>query len=153
MRQRDRLVHGFTLVELLVVIAIIGILVSLLLPAVQAAREAARRTECINHLKQIGLSGHNFHAALGGFPPAHLTGAGHAAWGALVMPYLELDNIVDQVDLERYWYTFPSEVVVQHEGWRRRSPAGWARRRSLRPEPATPRASPHARESAPARRR
>ena len=113
MWRRNRLVHGFTLVELLVVIAIIGILVSLLLPAVQAAREAARRTECINHLKQIGLSVHNFHAAQGGFPPAHLTGAGHAAWGALVMPYLELDNIVDQVDLERYWYTFPSEVVEQ----------------------------------------
>src|SRR5947207_13822421 len=81
---------AFTLVELLVVIAIIGVLVALLLPAVQAAREAARRTQCTNHLKQLGLAAHNFHDVSGTFPkqtsPNGQTGV---SWLCLVLPYLE----------------------------------------------------------------
>lgn len=83
--------RAFTLVELLVVIAIIGILVGLLLPAVQAAREAARRMQCTNNLKQLVLATHNFHDTYKGFPMGVEFGVG-TAWSALLLPYIEQGN-------------------------------------------------------------
>ncbi|WP_442483970.1 DUF1559 family PulG-like putative transporter [Aeoliella sp. SH292] len=88
--------HAFTLVELLVVVAIIGTLVALLLPAVQAARESARRTECTNHLHQIGIAMHAFHDTKGSFPKG---GAGAKAaelsWGAQLLPWIEEQPLAD----------------------------------------------------------
>src|SRR5262245_26140759 len=104
----DRRVRGaFTLVELLVVIAIIGVLVALLLPAVQAAREAARRMQCQNHLKQIGLAFHNHHDVFGHLPTGGWgwgwvgdpdSGPGirqPGGWCFNILPYVEGKNIYD----------------------------------------------------------
>ena len=84
---------GFTLVELLVVIAIIGILLTLLLPAVNAAREAARRIQCANHLKQIGLGVHNYHDAYQRVPPTVSNGHGGASWCRILLPFIEQQNL------------------------------------------------------------
>jgi len=87
---------GFTLVELLVVIAIIGILIGLLLPAVQAAREAARRMQCTNNMKQIGLAIHNFHDARNGLPPACLAPYRMTIF-PILYPYIEQQSLYDLI--------------------------------------------------------
>ena len=90
---------AFTLIELLVVIAIIGVLIGLLLPAVQAARESARTMQCSNNLKQIGLAMHNFENGHEMFPPSFgaLPGGDWSAQ-ARILPYLEADNLFEQID-------------------------------------------------------
>jgi len=88
MRKAFRGDHGFTLVELLVVIAIIAILVALLLPAVQSAREAARRIQCVNNEKQIALSFHTYHDAKNEFPPGRISDK-RLTWAVFVLPFLE----------------------------------------------------------------
>ncbi|MCC7420715.1 MAG: DUF1559 domain-containing protein [Planctomycetaceae bacterium] len=93
--------RGFTLIELLVVIAIIAILIALLLPAVQQAREAARRTQCRNNIKQLGLAIHNYHESHSIFPPAACTNgpnAGGSSGYSLILPYLDQTTIYNKLN-------------------------------------------------------
>jgi len=96
---------GFTLVELLVVIAIIGILVALLLPAVQAAREASRRMSCSNNLKQFGLAVLNYHDTYKSFPPGRWGGSGGRVFSVhgLILPFMEQSNVRDLIDYTVFW--------------------------------------------------
>ena len=112
---------GFTLIELLVVIAIIGVLVGLLLPAVQAAREAARRTDCSNRVRQLALATQMHHDAVRYFPPARYEARPDASpaeqcgletptWLARVMPYIEQSALGDQWDYSKPWHQHDERI-------------------------------------------
>jgi prepilin-type N-terminal cleavage/methylation domain-containing protein/prepilin-type processing-associated H-X9-DG protein len=118
--------RAFTLVELLVVIAIIGVLVALLLPAVQTARESARRSQCVNNLRQIGLSIHNFDGAYGTFPAATTqvttdTWMHGPTWWIYTMPYVEQNSTYSQITFPRktFWLgSTGAEAQANKEIWR-----------------------------------
>ncbi len=156
---------GFTLVELLVVITIIGVLIALLLPAVQAAREAARRTQCCNNLKQIGLALHNYAQARGVLPPGCIVSTLYTAsdpndfnpwaeagpspsppppngphgtsWMLMILPYMELQNLYDNWNFQTNVYG--NAAVAQTDI------AGFycpTRRNTIRPEDRAPGGTP-----------
>ena len=102
---------GFTLVELLVVIAIIGILIALLLPAVQAAREAARRAQCSNNLKQLGLAMHNYHDTYKRLPFPGMA-ANQLGWTASILPFIEQSAIEDRVNYNQGSHNTPPKYEL-----------------------------------------
>lgn len=132
---------GFTLVELLVVIAIIGILIALLLPAVQAARESARRTQCVNHMKQIGLAMLNYESQSGFLPPVAtgwrrlydewsgtcdsrvVTKSTKQRYGNIqhniltfLLPFIERQSVYDSIDMQQNWDGFTNRRITKGEG-------------------------------------
>src|SRR5262245_49827553 len=118
--------RAFTLVELLVVIAIIGVLVALLLPAVQSAREAARRTRCTNNLKQLGLALHNYEGMHRCFPPGVIWNSTTVNFSlprlnfhCLLFPYIEQNNVYGMINLQNFagstgnaWFTTTANIPV-----------------------------------------
>src|SRR5438874_1589353 len=119
--------RGFTLIELLVVIAIIGVLIGLLLPAVQKVREAALRAKCQNNLKQIGLALHNFESAKGALPPSRVNNPATTTppfanfrdakymhtWAPFLFPYIEQQSLANQYNFQVNTFDPPNDVIVK----------------------------------------
>lgn len=118
-RNQCSLRAGFTLVELLVVIAIIGVLVALLLPAIQAAREAARRSDCINRIRQLALAAHNYESANKKLPEhgtVYMKGgaeAGALSIQARLLPYMEQQNVQSLVDQDQHWRHANNRIALR----------------------------------------
>lgn len=122
MKSTAQLKRGFTLIELLVVIAIIAILIALLLPAVQQAREAARRTQCKNNMRQIGLAFHNYHDTHSRFPQPAMVGVtvstglivrSGSSWCTMVLPYIEQANVYSSYDSNLSPYSPANAAAVK----------------------------------------
>ena len=110
---RHRIRRGFTLIELLVVIAIIGVLIALLLPAVQSAREAARRAQCTNNLKQFGLASHNYESTFGCMPPAMMFPSAKDSWGWCPAVHLSILQFLEQGNV---WNAYNVGAVHSNAG-------------------------------------
>src|SRR3954470_2193378 len=122
--------EGFTLIELLVVIAIIAVLIGLLLPAVQAAREAARRAQCVNNLKQIGLALANYESTFGTYPPGCISIAGNpfdlnlpqVGFRAHLLQFIEQNNLYNSINFLKtgisftVWTTIPNTWLCPSDG-------------------------------------
>ena len=104
--------RGFTLVELLVVIAIIGVLISMLLPAVQMVREGARRTKCLNNLRQIGLAVQNYEASTMQIPPSR-PADGFLTWPVILLPHMDANNLFEQFTINVRYSAQPPEILTQ----------------------------------------
>ena len=111
---------GFTLVELLVVVAIIGLLIGMLLPAVQMVREAASRTNCLNRMKQIGIGFTHYHDALRQIPPSRVgndTANGFLTWPVFLMPYLEENNLYERFDIKALYRDQDPAMLQETVEW------------------------------------
>jgi len=121
LKVKQNLKSGFTLVELLVVIAIIGILIGMLLPAVQSIRDAARRTACMNNLRQVGLATILFHETQDAFPPARISTSNQVlpifalsasgSWAVHILPFLEEQNLYNEWNLDSR-FSRQTEIAV-----------------------------------------